>query len=322
MTFKSLYKRPSDYIKIESGRKVKLLIFFEQMTLSKQLISYNQFKALFSQKKFTNYNIFNNDSTQYLFRLNIQQFAKKKLYNFYFQKMNSATQNNSILLKSMIKKYGTKNYEDKQLDQMLLKLFKANILVSITQDNKIIYSQDGVILRIEQIQDSSKDFELLTNKEQINNQYWRAGKWTAVWKEEVLSLVGGYYRYGLKQGQWCELTMNYWRNNRYQVYEIGEYYNDKKYGQWIYLHDNQKISGGWYDENGQKNGKWNELSDGFMNESQVIYVGEYKNGKKLVCGIFYIGGIKINDSKKLVEEYMIKLAQLRLEDGLNRMKIN
>ncbi|CAD8131374.1 unnamed protein product [Paramecium sonneborni] len=260
--------------------------------------------------------------------------------------MNSDTQNNLILLKSMIQKYGTKNYEVKQLDQILSKLFKANILVQITQDNRIIYSQDGVILRMqminynyasEQIQDTSKDFELLTNKEQINYLYWqgeydqnqqKGGKWTVIWKGEVLSQVGGYYRYGLKQGQWCELIMNYWRNNRYQIYEIGEYYNDKKYGKWIYFHDNQKISGGWYNENGQKNGKWNELSDGFMNESQVIYIGEYKNGKKIgIWNILYRWN-KNQPFKKIGEGIYDQIGQIKIgrwiessDDLFNRSQV-
>ncbi|CAD8165562.1 unnamed protein product [Paramecium pentaurelia] len=213
----------------------------------------------------------------------------------------------------MIKKKRNNKYEVAQLDQILEKLVKAKILITISKDNEIIYSQDGVILRNEQSQGASKEFDLLVNREQILNLYWQGnydqnqlkiGKWTAAWNGQYLNLIGGYYENGLKQGLWGELFLNY--RSQAQVYEIGEYIQDQKFGKWIYIYDNEKIIGGSYNEQGLKNGQWNELNHGFMNESQVIYNGEYKNGKKIgMWNILYRWNI--NQPLKIMQNYYQKV---------------
>ncbi|CAD8086050.1 unnamed protein product [Paramecium primaurelia] len=66
-----------------------------------------------------------------------------------------------------------------------------------------------------------------------------------------------------------------------QIYEIGEYFNNKRQGYWKYYYENQEIGGGQYNQQGERNGKWIEASDGFGQFSQIVYIGEYKNGKKI-----------------------------------------
>ncbi|CAD8132507.1 unnamed protein product [Paramecium octaurelia] len=66
-----------------------------------------------------------------------------------------------------------------------------------------------------------------------------------------------------------------------QAYEFGEYLNNNKIRRWIYIYEKKTIGGGFYDEQNQKNGKWTELSDEFRRVSQVLYNGEYRNGKKV-----------------------------------------
>ncbi|CAD8213357.1 unnamed protein product [Paramecium pentaurelia] len=72
---------------------------------------------------------------------------------------------------------------------------------------------------------------------------------------------------------------NFW--SLAQVYESEEYFNDYKKGTWKYIYKNNIIGGGSYNDSGQRNGKWIELSEGFYKYSQITYKGEYKNGKKV-----------------------------------------
>ncbi|CAD8181137.1 unnamed protein product [Paramecium pentaurelia] len=124
--------------------------------------------------------------------------------------------------------------------------------------------------------------------EQIKHLKWQGvhemsdkkhGRWIAFWNGEILSEVGGYFENGLKQGLWKELFKNY--SSHSKSYESGEYQNDKRSGMWIYIYDNNIIGGGKYNEQGQKSGKWIELSDSFNCNSQLTYYGEYKGGKKV-----------------------------------------
>ncbi|CAD8112869.1 unnamed protein product [Paramecium sonneborni] len=133
----------------------------------------------------------------------------------------------------------------------------------------------------------------------INNL--RTGKWSIIYENK---LIGGgiYNEKGQKYGQWIELN-DYFQNDNQIIYQ-GEYYNCKKACIWniyrkrlaIFLNINScKKTGNQsleiigmekYDQQGRKNGKWVELSEHFQKETQIIYCGEYNNGKK--CGIWDI----------------------------------
>ncbi|CAD8072407.1 unnamed protein product [Paramecium primaurelia] len=193
-----------------------------------------------------------------------------------------------IPLDSQLPKIGTKDLEVKKWDQFNVKLVQTTIQIIFTEDNYIKYVQDGVILRMEQVIDTQKEPELLTNMEQIKhfqqqgkygNNKKKIGKWITSWQGTVLNKIGGYYEDGLKQGLWNQIIKNFW--SLAQVYESGEYFNDFKRGKWKFIYKNQIIGGGSYNEQGQRNGKWIELSEGFYNYSQITYKGEYKNGKKV-----------------------------------------
>ncbi|CAK87951.1 unnamed protein product, partial (macronuclear) [Paramecium tetraurelia] len=101
--------------------------------------------------------------------------------------------------------------------------------------------------------------------------------------KQSLRSGGGYYEDGsdsVKIGKWIELIDNYQQFS--QVSYNGEYNNGKKVGLWDIFHQVQKrIGGGSYDKRGIKVGKWIELSDGSYKYSQVSYIGEYYNGKKV-----------------------------------------
>ncbi|CAD8125043.1 unnamed protein product [Paramecium sonneborni] len=221
--------------------------------------------------------------------------------------MNFLSENSSkkIFQQPYFQQKGTLEY--KVFDKCL----KIKIQITFSKDQKIIYSRDGVILRVqyifieckrEEIANLSKNPEILKNMEQIKNLAWQGekaqnnkkhGKWKASWNGEGLMNVGGYYKDGLKQGLWKEIIENY--STQAQVYLFGEYYKDLRRGKWSYIYKNNKIYGGLYNEEGQKKGKWIELSDGFMDYSQVIYIGQYNtNGIKVgVWQIFWFEGLQI-----------------------------
>ncbi|CAD8175732.1 unnamed protein product [Paramecium pentaurelia] len=91
-----------------------------------------------------------------------------------------------------------------------------------------------------------------------------------------------------KIGRWIEINEEF--DNISQVTYHSDYKFGKKLGRWDIwyqknYHDlkNGKIGGESYDEVGNewKIGKWTELSHNFRDTSQVTYLGEYKNGKKI-----------------------------------------
>ncbi|CAD8074312.1 unnamed protein product [Paramecium sonneborni] len=189
-----------------------------------------------------------------------------------------------IDLKSSNKELNIQEQEVDQLDKNKYKFVKIKIFQKITQDHQIIYEKDGVILRREQLNEASINSELLSNIEQIKYLYWQGqvglnkkknGRWIATWNGKALKNVGGYYQDGFKHGQWIDIIKNF--NSQAQVIQIGEYYNDIKRGKWYYIYINNKIDGGYYNYEGQKIGKWLDLSDGFWTNQQVIYEGEYNN---------------------------------------------
>ncbi|CAD8159241.1 unnamed protein product [Paramecium pentaurelia] len=181
-----------------------------------------------------------------------------------------------------------KELEVDMWDQIHFRLVKVKVQMTFTEDNFIYYSLDGKVLRIEQHSEKQKHHDQFNNIDQIKYLHWdgefeqnnrKSGKWKANWQGPDYKEVGGYYENGLKQGLWNEFTKNYW--SQAEICENGEYFNDQKIGEWKYIYDNKIIGGGFYNKQGQKQGKWVELSDGFFNSSQVTYYGEYQNGKKV-----------------------------------------
>ncbi|CAD8087580.1 unnamed protein product [Paramecium primaurelia] len=229
---------------------------------------------------------------QIIIFLQIFYISQKQLKN----RMNPQIKNTLNCLDQTLSQYGTVDLEVNKWDQIQQRLVKVKIQLTITQDNQIICLYEGVILKKQVIiymfqsqiiQDNYLNPEVL-NLEQIKHLQWQGeycqnkrkfGKWIAIWNGEALLEVGGYYESGLKQGLWKELINQYWSHAT--IYQSGDYFNDQKQGIWTYNYNNEKIGGGSYNSQGQKDGKWIELKDRFYNESQVTYSGVYKNGKKV-----------------------------------------
>ncbi|CAD8194487.1 unnamed protein product [Paramecium pentaurelia] len=217
---------------------------------------------------------------------------------------NSEISDNLIRQEFKIQENCNKQLEVDMWDQIHFRLVKVKVQITFTQDNFIYYSFDGKVLRMQEIilfikseqhPENQKHHDQFNNIDQIKYLHWvgefgqnnrKSGKWKANWSGPDCKIVGGYYENGLKQGLWNEFTKNYW--SQAEICENGEYFNDQKIGEWKYIYDNTIIGGGQYNKQGQKQGKWIELSDGFFNSSQVTYYGEYQNGKKVgIWDIFF-----------------------------------
>ncbi|CAK82849.1 unnamed protein product, partial (macronuclear) [Paramecium tetraurelia] len=105
----------------------------------------------------------------------------------------------------------------------------------------------------------------------------KSGKWITTYKGERIG-EGQYNESGYKIGNWIELDQQF--REQKQVIYVGEYKNGKKQGQWNIMRFGNIIGGGQYNEEGLKNGKWEDLDSGFCNIKQVTYVGEYNKGIK------------------------------------------
>ncbi|CAD8095940.1 unnamed protein product [Paramecium primaurelia] len=204
--------------------------------------------------------------------------------------MLSENQQTQFCLENLKDQKVNKDYQVKKWDEKKKKIVKVKIQITFTQDNQMIYQQEGVILRQEFNQDDFRDQEILTDMEQIQFLQWQGeygpnqkkqGKWIAIWKGEMIEEVGGYYENGLKLGQWKQPSKSYW--SQAQLYESGEYFLDQKLGRWNYIYDNQIIGGGSYDQAGGQNkiGYWIDYDDRFSNYRQVAHNGQYENGKKV-----------------------------------------
>ncbi|CAD8214676.1 unnamed protein product [Paramecium pentaurelia] len=151
------------------------------------------------------------------------------------------------------------------------------------------------------------------NKE--NNYGIKQGKWIelddGLYKDsnvnQDIQIGGGFYdeqssdKKGIKIGSWIEISdgfyeYNFWIDNLLftsfrQVTYQGEYQNGKKVGRWdIYFKDlcmdnNIYIGGGSFEiqsiGDSIKRGKWQEPDDKFRSQSQIIQIGEYKDGQKV-----------------------------------------
>ncbi|CAK91193.1 unnamed protein product (macronuclear) [Paramecium tetraurelia] len=146
-----------------------------------------------------------------------------------------------------------------------------------------------------ELRDNFENYSQVTQAGQYkkNNKVGRWDTWFIEKDAQTIKLIGGgFYTNGgdgIKIGKWIELSDGFW--DRSQVFYTGEYQNGKKVGRWeiSYWKDyednnqNQQLGGGSYSKvgDGLKVGNWVEPSEGFYENSQVTYNGEYKDGKKI-----------------------------------------
>ncbi|CAK79560.1 unnamed protein product (macronuclear) [Paramecium tetraurelia] len=183
----------------------------------------------------------------------------------------------------------TQKLDELILDNQLVQYNRIKVKVVFTKDNDLYYIRDGQILRM-QILEVYK-LQQRQNDDPLQNRYN-----TYNGKESIVKVMKKLENGRLDGKEKLQLmleanTAKMEKNRAFgkiqykiiltQVYECGVYYSDKKQGEWKYLYEEEKIGGGIYNQMGQKNGKWIDLSDGFMLHTQVTYSGEYKNDIKI-----------------------------------------
>ncbi|CAD8107887.1 unnamed protein product [Paramecium sonneborni] len=211
------------------------------------------------------------------------------------------------------KQYKSQNIQEKETFKWIEKTEEMQSLIFInnkgssfgfkfqiqhTKDYEIVYSQNGRILRKDQIMDFLEKPEVLTNIEQIKFFQWngnygankkKVGQWSVTWKGQRLQGVGGQYskinvsslsNNGNKHGQWVEIIPNYW--SWAKAIQIGQYQDNKRQGTWRYTYRDQEMGGGEYNIQGLKFGKWIELWEQFYDLALVKEIGLYnENGRKI-----------------------------------------
>ncbi|CAD8120896.1 unnamed protein product [Paramecium sonneborni] len=161
------------------------------------------------------------------------------------------------------------------------------------QIREIQYIKDGAILRLEKIEVDQKA-EIIINLQQIKFLKWEGqrgnnnkkyGKWIPYWKMSGLPLGGIYDYLGLKQGIWRELDENF--GDYSQISQYGCYRNSIKVGKWKIIFKNEIIGGGYYNQIGQKIGKWVEIHQNYFSKNRSLcdikHIGEYQKGIKIGC---------------------------------------
>ncbi|CAD8096156.1 unnamed protein product [Paramecium sonneborni] len=193
--------------------------------------------------------------------------------------MNSSNENHLSCRQSVYQEDHTIEKEVASKNKQTCMMEKIKIQIKFTSDQKIVYSQNGAILRVIEYHDVEGKQELFNNMDQIRNLFWKGqnsqnkkkeGKWIAFWKKKLLQNVGGYYKAGLKVGLWKDLFLNYqgWA----QIFEFGEYSLGYRIGKWNYIKKDKTIGGGNYNNNGGKQGKWIELDKGFYSKKKVHFI--------------------------------------------------
>ncbi|CAD8151586.1 unnamed protein product [Paramecium pentaurelia] len=246
----------------------------------------------------TTKNIHQRDSIKY--KGQIEQGIVQQQYQYQYQYQQQQQQQQQLLQND-----GFKQQEFPQEFQAEIwsgtRFIRTKLLINLKNNNEIQYIHDGsIIRRYDQVKDASIRPEILTNLEQIYYLQWKGefgnnkkiGRWIATWMGNTLNGVGGQYTNdGKKHGKWKELVQNYQKEA--QVYEEGEHDNGLRIGDWKYNYKDEIINGGIYNYKGEKDGQWTELSKKFWDKSQIIYNGEYKDGKKVGRWVIKYEGVEI-----------------------------
>ncbi|CAD8108902.1 unnamed protein product [Paramecium primaurelia] len=104
----------------------------------------------------------------------------------------------------------------------------------------------------------------------------KIGKWDTYYKNLIIG-GGMYNNKGSKFGKWITLHENF--QDLCQVTYSGEF-QGRKFGRWNIIYQNEIIGGGPYDRKGQKNGRWIEVNENFLDYCYNLYEGDYVAGKK------------------------------------------
>ncbi|CAD8112979.1 unnamed protein product [Paramecium primaurelia] len=172
-----------------------------------------------------------------------------------------------------------------------------------------VFVKNGEIIRIEHYNLPYYLKPYQKHLQQIQHLKWRKNEsenlenevfWSVIWNGYKLYAGGASNINGAKVGKWIELFEHFLEKS--QIFYIGNYQDGIKTGKWISQFQDTSIGGGFYKENGQKDGRWTEIENYFREYIQIFiscylitYGGVYDNGTKvgiwsLNCNHNHIGG--------------------------------
>ncbi|CAD8185092.1 unnamed protein product [Paramecium octaurelia] len=237
--------------------------------------------------------------------------------------MNSFTQS----VRKYFEQSNRKKLEVKVYDSFKKLIQKGGLL---NKDKMIVYQDKDEILRKiwEQIQylkwfcEYDQDWKIFT-------------KWIAIWNGEIMTYVGGIvklqkqeHKTKMKQIRIMEIThlelqevqdIRILKQKR-QIFESGEYTDDEQDGRWNYINQEPNSIMGWIILLRYKDWKVERAGWWIYDDKQVIYSGEYKNGKKVDIWNLEHEGDQCKKQKQkdiVVADFIMK--ELRLARGLNWM---
>ncbi|CAD8179779.1 unnamed protein product [Paramecium pentaurelia] len=195
----------------------------------------------------------------------------------------------NIFILSSNEKIEDKTIDMEGLEKVNNKLVKTTFQLTTQKNGDKVYKKNRQILRIEKKILGQKNDEALLNLEQMKYLEFKGSygikgykikQWNYFWKGQNVG-GGNFNLKGQKEGKWFDLCQNYW--DKRNIIEQGCYESDKRSGDWSINWNNQRIGGGSYDKQGEGNkiGNWIELSEDYSENFQVMYHGEYVNGKKI-----------------------------------------
>ncbi|CAK79895.1 unnamed protein product (macronuclear) [Paramecium tetraurelia] len=186
-----------------------------------------------------------------------------------------------------------KEIESKYWDDQSKRFLKIKLHTLFNSENKIICSKDGQILRmilflmgkILQIQiklntlDGLENVEKKMIKQAIGRQFGK--KKFCPMLEVITPKMDKNKVFGKIQQQRIGVNPRYMRLENIRM--VSKQEGGNSFMTVKRCNEIKEIfrGGGSYNFQGQKGGKWFELSDNFWNKSQLMYYGEYFNGKKV-----------------------------------------
>ncbi|CAD8130671.1 unnamed protein product [Paramecium sonneborni] len=180
--------------------------------------------------------------------------------------------------------------KQQQFNSMLGFLYEKTTFSIKFRDGQRMYIKDGCVIRQDTTKYPDHKQEVYRNFEQAQFLVWngkygrddkKIGKWSAFWMEDDKIKVGGgwFDNNGQKYGKWIELSENYSKVSKLTY--VGQYNNGIRIGQWDIYYNDTIIGLGVYNQKGMKNGEWTILHENFWNRCQIIYIGQFLDGKRI-----------------------------------------
>ncbi|CAD8195733.1 unnamed protein product [Paramecium octaurelia] len=192
--------------------------------------------------------------------------------------------------------------QKKQISNQNFKSIKFNISKTV----KFCQRKEFLIILRDWIKGDFSDYEIIYDFDFFKYLFWDGQYDNKIKKLENGLLIGMVtnqmlesttIKKVLKTLEYVSKIQIYINFRIEQYYFVGEYKKGKRIGKWEYCYHQylkkQKIDfffrGGYYDNNGIKQGKWIEFLDGFTfflstlnsKKLKILNIGEYKNGRKI-----------------------------------------